>query len=309
MTLSSLADQIILMFLLMLIGFAVNKLNLMHEQTSSDLTNILLSIIGPCLIIKAFEQTFSINRFQELLFVGFGVTLTYLFQTIFAHFLFKTVADDNLHRIVEYSSVYPNVGFLGIPLAGSLFGTNGVFFAVVSLAIFNIFNWSHGVNIFRKAKEPPNLLKTIKQILINPNIIAIILGFIMFTFSVKLPTILDQAITYVGNANTPLSMIIVGNSLGNLHFDRKALNIPILISIFLRNLVFPIVSFFILSLTGINGVALSVSLLLAACPVASLGVLFTLQAHDDATAAISLMSISTIISLVTIPIVFAFTGL
>ena len=306
MTLSSLASQIVLMFLLMLVGFSVNKLNFMHEQTSNDLTNILLLIIGPCLIIKAFEQPFSLNRFHEFLFVGIGVIVTYIIQIVISHFLFKFSSDVNLRKIAEYSSVYPNVGFLGIPLAGSLFGSDGIFFAVVSLAVFNIFNWSHGVALFR---EKQNHLATLKQILINPNIIAIIIGLIIFIFSFHLPGILDQAITYIGNANTPLSMIIVGNSLAKLHFNRKAINLPIISCLILRNLIFPVISFFLLSFIGIRGTALSVSLLLAACPIASLGVLFTLQAHRDASPAISLMSLSTVLSLITIPIVFTICGL
>ncbi|MFD1670877.1 AEC family transporter [Agrilactobacillus yilanensis] len=307
MTLSGLANQIALMFILMAVGFVINKLHLMHEQTSDDLTNILLMIIGPCLIIKAFRQTFSASRLHELLFLGLAVLMVYAVAAILAGLIFKRVKNKNLQRIAIYSSVYPNVGFLGIPLAGALFGTQGVFYAVVSMAVFNIFNWSHGVSLFRTQQTKQTPWAMFKQIMLNPNIIAIIIGLIIFIGSIQLPSILSQAINYISDANTPLSMIIVGNSLAKLRFNRDALNLPILVGLSLRNLIFPIIAFYLMTALGVQGMGLSVSLLLAACPAASLGVLFTLQAHQDASPAISLMSLSTLMSLITIPIVFAIT--
>lgn len=309
MTLINLANQIVLMFLLMLVGFIINKVGFMHEQTSNDLTNILLSVIGPCLIIKAFHQSFSAQHLRELLVVGGGVLLVYLLFAILAHGLFHKVQDRNLRAIVEYSSVYPNVGFLGIPLTASLFGTKGVFFAVVSLAAFNIFNWSHGVTLFRLQSGAVPLRQTIKQIVVNPNIIAIVFGLLIFMTPLEFPNLLWQGVDYISAANTPMAMIIVGSSLANLHLNKEMLNKSILTGLLLRNILFPILAFFCLSLLGIKGLALSVSVLLAACPVASIGILFTLQAHRDASPAISLMSLSTLASLVTIPIVFLITGL
>ncbi|MFD0896314.1 AEC family transporter [Loigolactobacillus binensis] len=309
MTLSGLTSQVVLMFILMLVGFGVNKFGFMHEQTAADLTNILLLIVSPCLIVNAFEQRFSTQRLQALLFAGLAVLLFYFIQVVLSRLFFRHVAERNLRRIVTYSSIYPNIGFLGIPLASSLFGTNGVFFAVVSLAVFNIFNWSHGVALFREKAAQQSFATTLRKIILNPNIIAIVVGLLIFTFSFQLPHILDQAIVYVSNANTPMAMIVVGNSLADLHFDRQSLNKPILASLGLRNLGFPLLAFGLFKLLGLQGTGLAVSLLLAACPVASIGVLFTLQAHDDPSAGISLMSLSTILSLVTIPLVFAITGI
>ncbi len=307
MSITGLAGQIVLMFILMAVGFLVNKIGFLHVQTSDDLTNILLTVIGPCLIVKAFEQRFSQQRLHQLLIVGGAVIVSYLVQVVLSPLVFKKVSDDNTRHIMIYSSIYPNVGFLGIPLASALFGNNGVFFAVVSMAVFNIFNWSHGVTVFRKKVQ--SFWLVLKQIIINPNIIAIIIGMIIFVFSLHLPSLVDQAVSYIGSANTPLSMIVVGSSLANAKFDRKSVAPPVIGSILLRNLIYPILTLFILLLFKISGVALSVSLLLAACPVASLGVLFTLQAHRDVSPAVSAMSLSTILSLVTIPLVFGIAQL
>ncbi|WKF86171.1 AEC family transporter [Lacticaseibacillus pantheris] len=307
MSLSGLANQIVLMFGLMMVGFVINKLKFLHPVTTSDLTRILLTIIGPALIITAFDTPFSVERVRLLLIGSVAMIVMYLVQIICAHLVFFKVESPNLKRTAIYGSIYSNVGFLGIPLAGSLFGKTGVFFAVIAMAIFNVFNWSHGVSLFRTGGYGSPLVM-IKEILLNPNIIAIIIGLTLFLTSTHLPSTIYQAFTYVGNANTPLSMIIVGNSLGDLKINRKMINQPILIALVLRNLIFPVISIIILLFFHINGVASSVLLLMSACPVASLGVLFTLQVKGDVDPALTLMGTSTLLSLVTIPLVFALYG-
>ena len=299
MNVGQLINQIILMFGLMLIGVLINKLKFMHAQTSNDLTNVLLYIVSPCLIINAFEQPYSNDRIKQFLLAIVGVFLLYIIEIIVAKLVFGHLKDENLKRIAQYGSIYSNAGFMGIPLISSLFGAKGVFFAVVSLAAFNVFSWTQGVSLFKGEKTDW------KSILLNPNIIAIVLGALLFIFSIQIPNIPNQIIKYVGSVNTPLSMIVIGNSLANIKFTKDMLNKEIGLTILLRNLIFPIIGIFLLKLIGVTGIAFYTTIIMAACPVAGLVVLFTLQAHGDAAPAISAMSLSTILCLVTIPLVFA----
>ncbi|MQS76570.1 AEC family transporter [Companilactobacillus halodurans] len=308
MNIGQLINQIVLMFCLMLIGILINKLKFMHSQTSSDLTNVLLYIVSPCLIINAFEQPYSGDRIHQFLLAAASVIVLYVLEIIIAKLVFGRLNDKNLSRITQYGSIYSNAGFMGIPLISSLFGSQGVFFAVVSLAAFNIFSWTQGVSLF-KNEEVSVEKNNWWEILLNPNIIAIIVGAILFVFSIKIPDIPNQVVKYVGSVNTPLSMIVIGNSLANIKFTKDMLNKEIGLTIVLRNLLFPIIGIFILKLMGVTGIAFYTTIVMSACPAAGLVVLFTLQAKGDAAPAISLMSLSTILSLITIPLVFGIGGL
>ncbi len=307
MNLTQLTSQIILMFILMLVGLLINKLGFMHGDTSTDLTNILLYIVSPCLIVKAFEQTFSADRLQMLGRVILGIIVIYLLMIIVTQLVFKRVADENLRRIMRYGSVYSNAGFMGIPLTSSLFGSTGVFFAVASLAAFNIFSWTHGITLF--TGQQGSRRENVKQIILNPNIIAIVVGLILFITSIHLPTIANSAITYVSSINTPLSMIVIGNSLADVKLNRATLDKRLWWVLLLRNFLFPYLAIVVLQLMGITGVPLYTTVLMAACPVAGLVVLFTLKVHGDPGPAVSLMSVSTILSVISIPLVFALVNL
>ncbi|WP_334330058.1 AEC family transporter [Companilactobacillus sp. HBUAS59699] len=305
MNIGQITNQIVLMFCLMLVGVVINKFKFMHAQTSNDLTNILLYVVSPCLIINAFEQKYSSSRIKQFILVAIGILIFYIVAIIVSKLIFGRLKNDNLRRITQYGSVYSNAGFMGIPLTSALFGSTGVFFAVVSLAGFNIFSWTHGVSLFRSDEERIDY----KQVLLNPNLFAIVIGLIMFLFSLRLPGTLNQVVKYVGSINTPLSMIVIGNSLANIKLSKDMLNKNLGLTLILRNLIFPILMIFMLKFLGVTGIAYYTTIIMTACPVAGIVVLFTLQAHGDAGPAISLMSISTILSLITIPLVFAVGGM
>lgn len=308
MDLSLLFGQIILMFALMLVGILANKVKFMHEQTASDLTNVLLYIVSPCLIVQSFQKPYSANRIHIFLLLVVGVFLVYIVQIVVSKVLFKGLYDHNLQRIVKYGSIYSNAGFIGIPLASSLFGSTGVFYAVVPLAMFNIFNWTHGVKLLASDSEQ-NLIEKLKSILFNPNIIALFVGLMIFAFSIRLPSFLNQMVGYISSINTPVSMLVIGNSLANIVFKNFRLDRSLTLSLFLRNLVYPIVTSIIMHVFGVTGVPLATAILMMSCPVGGMVVLFTLQVHGKQEPAITLMAVSTMLSLITIPAVFLFNNL
>jgi predicted permease len=305
---TQLSNQIILMFILMAVGLLTNKLGFMHGQTATDLTNILLYIVSPCLIVNAFEQHFSASRLQALACVMLGILLTYGVMVVITQLVFKRVADANLQRIMRFGAVYSNAGFMGVPLASALFGSTGVFFAVASLAGFNIFCWTHGIALFTPHQADDHHVNW-RQILLNPNIVAIAVGLIIFVSAIQLPRLLNQTITYVSSINTPLSMIVIGNSLAAVKLNRHTLDRRLWWPLALRNVVFPLVCLLILQAFGVRGIPLYTTVLMAACPVAGNVVLFTLKAHGDTSPAVTLMSLSTILCMATIPLVFALSNL
>ncbi|MFT8477120.1 MAG: AEC family transporter [Liquorilactobacillus sp.] len=309
MNIDLLFNQIILMFGLMLVGVLTNKLKFLHEQTANDLTNILLYIVSPCLIIKSFETPYSASRVHIFLMIALGTFILYLVQIFLSSLIFKHVKDRNMRRISKFSSVYSNAGFIGIPLVSSLFGSSGVFYAVVPLIFFNLFNWTHGISMFVTSKTEHSISQKFRKVLSNPNIIAIILGLNIFYFSIELPALLNQIIKYISSINTPVSMFVIGNSLANISLKKCKLTRPIIISLILRNIFYPLLTLIIMPLLGISGLALSTIILMMACPVGGIVVLFTLQIHDNVSPAITLMGISTLLSLITIPFIFFISNL
>lgn len=303
----TLINQILVMFILMALGFLANKLRLLHEESVSDLTQILLMIIGPALIITALQRPSTSDSLHTLLLVGFGVFLLYVIEIVLAQLFFGKVKDRDSRRSAIFSSVYNNVGFIGIPLVTALFGLDGVFYAVTSMVVYNIFCWTHGIALFHKEKQP--LSDSLRSIILNPNVLAIILGLMLFLTSTSLPKIVVTSLTYLGNANTPLSMMVIGYTLADIRFSRQLLDKVVVLTVLCRNFLFSVFALFLFNWLSLKGIDYSASLLVAACPAPSMAVLFTLQVKGDTAYAAAEMGLSTALSLVSIPFLFFLASL
>ena len=302
MSMGQLTSQITVIFLLMLLGALVRKLNFLKTASISDLTNLLLYFIGPLVIIKAFERPFSISKLKIFFLVALALIITYIIMIVASHLLFRKITDQSHRAIANYGSIFSNCGFIGISLAQALFGSDGVFYAVISMMVFNIFSWTYGISLFGSSKQKKSDL--IKQAVLNPNIIAIVIGFVIFVLSIDLPNIANQFLDYTSASFTPLSMIVIGSNLAGMQVKNLKLPNYLWLSIFLRNLIYPLMTAIVLKLLNITSIPMLATVILAACPMAGVVSLFSLQTHGDAKTATITMSLSTILSLITIPVVF-----
>lgn len=303
---SGLVVQIANMFILMGVGFLIHKLHMMSEQTSKQLVNILFMVISPCVIVHSFQKDFSASRLHGLAVAFLLSMLFFAISSIVAKIIFLKVKEQTVRTISEFGAVYPNMGFLGIPLVQGTLGNAGVFFAAPMLAASNIFTWSIGVNLYRNHSGKRHASETVKKILLNPNIIAIAIGFIIFMGSIHLPDVATDCLSYISDANTPIAMFVVGDSLAEFHFSKTAFNPSVIVSLLLRNLLLPMCGAALFFTLGTGGVASEAILLLAACPSASMCVLFAIQEDMNPTAGISLMTMSTLLCILTIPLIFSF---
>lgn len=307
MSITQVASQIIIIFALMMVGALARECKFLSAKSVNDLTNIALYFLSPMVILHAFQQPFSMHRFHIFVLLVVGIFIGYAITIAIASVTFHWARDRNIRSILQYGSIYSNNGFMGIPLAQALFGQTGVFYGVASMIGFNVMSWTHGVGLFRGQQNHLSHLERLKRILLNPNIIAIILGLIIFTASIHLPSLVTSFLTYGSQAFTPLSMMIIGSNLVGIKLRDVKLNHWLIIALVFRNWVFPLINLVILRLMGITGVALITTVILAACPVAGLVVLFTLQAKGNSRPAVILMSVSTILSLITIPGIYLCT--
>ncbi len=295
------------MLLLMVIGLVCSRVGFLHKQTITDLTNILLYVVSPCLILNAFQQDYSAER-MALLGKLFGVMgIIFVLNILLAGLLFnkKTVPNVEERVVMKFGSAYTNAGFIGVPLAQAVNGQMGVFCAVPYLVLYNVFLWTHGITMFRNGKSSSarqNRGETLKKILLNPNILAAAAGILFFACRVKFPALIGQTVSHVANLNTALSMIVIGSNLAAV--DRKTIfsDRKVWVGTIIRNLIFPMLALLILLIFRLDTVAASTTLIEASCPVAGVAVLFSLLNEYDTDFPTRLMCLSTILSVVTVPL-------
>lgn len=304
MTLAVIAlNQILIMFLIMLLGFFCYKIKIINHETNRKLSDFLLLIVNPLLIFNSYQREFN----KELL-LGLEISFVLAFVShlvaIGAARLVirgKNKQDISLER---FSAVYSNCGFIGIPLINSLFGSEGVFYLTAYLTVFNVLIWTHGVVLMTGQKDMKAILKT----LISPTFIAIIAGLVLFLINVRVPEVLYRSMDYVASMNTPLAMIIAGATMAQSQLKKVLLKGRIYLVIIMKQLIIPAILVILFHKLPLDNMILTTTVIAAGCPVAATGMLFALRFNKNHLYASELYSVSTVTSLVTIPILMFFAG-
>ncbi|MGC6173200.1 AEC family transporter [Lacrimispora sp. 38-1] len=295
------ATKIIEMFIILIIGAGAYKTGIADAGTGSRLTSVLLKIISPCVILLSYQIDFDRERLY-----GLAITALLSFASFFIAIAVskiavpeKTSSDLAVERM---SIVYSNCGFIGIPLIDGILGAEGVFYMTAYLTVFNIFVWSHGIMLMSGKSE--SIKKTVRS-LINPSNAAILTGIILFLTGVKIPEIIREPVALIGGMNTPAAMLVSGINLAQSDFLGGLKNKRTYIVSISRLIVVPALTLLILLAAG-AGRSISVTILTAAaCPSGAMGTMFALQYKKNSQYASNLLTITTALSLITIPVIMA----
>ncbi|HYH02988.1 MAG TPA: AEC family transporter [Bacillota bacterium] len=290
--------QVLTLFLMMLVGFAARRLKYLNTEVNKGLTSLLLNITAPFMAMASFQFAFSPQMLREAGIVFVFAFAAHLLTIFLGKLLFFPISGDN-GKVLRFAAIFSNCGFMGYPIAASLFGERGVFFTSVYVAVFHLFIWTYGAFIFKGKMDRDAL----KNALLNPGVIAVFIGMFMFLFSIKLPVALAQTLQIVGSMTTPLSMIIVGALLADIKPADLFSGFSIYYGAVVRLLVIPLLGLAVLRWFGFEGILLGVCVMTLAMPVAAMTVPLAEQNNGDTIFSSRIVFISTIFSIVTIPMV------
>lgn len=292
-------NQIVIMFFIIIIGVIVYKIRLVDKETNRRLADLVLMLVNPLVIFISYQREFKANLLTGLLISLVLAFFTHIFGILVSNIVLRKKNHEGDIAIERFAVIYSNCGFIGIPLVNGIFGSEGVFYLTAYMTIFNLVSWTHGM-ITVSGK---NDIKSITKAILSPSVIATVSGFLFFIGKIMLPDILNQTLSYVGNMNTPLAMLVAGVTIAQTDFKQVLGKVRIYYISFFKLLLIPITVLFIFSLFNIPRIVLLTSVLAATCPTAASINLFALKFDKNYLYASELFGVTTILSLVTIPLV------
>ena len=220
----ALLTMIATLFVLLVVGFTVGKLNIVDEIASKRLSALIIKVAQPALIVNSLivmEYSWK-NLILGLKVLAFGF-VTHGFIAIIAYlacFRFKKLDE---RKITEFAIVFGNCGFIGIPILTSFFGPIGGFMTSFFIVSFNIIIWIWGIAIL--GRKRPDIKLTPKKALFNFGTVPSAIGFAIFMLpavakSFAIPEFLSSGLSYVSSLCTPVSMIIIGALLSRIKFKQ-----------------------------------------------------------------------------------------
>lgn len=293
---SNLIHLQITIFCLMMAGYILTKAKILTADARKPLSDLLINFILPCNIITSFMMEFN----KKIMIDCLAIFLVSIFIQIFVIFTskyFYPKTEQAKMPVLRYGTIVSNAGFMGSPIAQGIYGDLGLLYASVYLIPMRAVMWSFGVTCFTGTKGKG----VIKKILTHPCIIAVLIGMVLMITQVQLPVGIEQTIRYAGNANTALSMIVIGNILAEVK-PSEILDIKAWWFCLVRLVLIPLIVLAGCNLVGIDEMVKQVSVILAGMPAAATTAILAAKYDSDAHFAAKIVFLSTLLSMVTVPL-------
>lgn len=285
--------------ILVTIGFIAAKKGIFGQETRRDMTNLVIYVILPCNIFHSFETALTTDVLRQCAIVFVISIGAQVFYMILNKILYRRIPTER-RVVLRYATMVNNAGFMGLPVIGSVFGATGTLYGSIMLIPMRIFMWTIGLSLFTSSNKKQQL----KQLATHPAIWAVILGFAYLFAPFRLPAFLSGTINVVGSCLTAMSMIVVGSILSEIDF-KTILDKECFFYSAIRLLLIPASIYIVLRLLGVDPSVTGASVLSAAMPAATVTAMLAKKYEADSAFASKLIFVSTILSLITLPLIAA----
>ena len=291
------------LFLLLILGFVLFKCHIFDEYTNKKISALIVNVASPMLIISSIAGVEGSNKSIVFLMIGAGI-LMYIGFIILGKIINRIFPFPKKDwPVYECMVVFANTGFMGYPVLLDVFGQEAVFYASLIHMAFNFFVYTYAIMCLTKGDDSEFKLN-FKQLL-TPGIILIFVGIFIYLFDIQLPSVLMDTINSVGSLTAPLSMMMIGSSLA-VHPNKDSFtDWRSYVFAFVRLMIVPFVTMIMCRLLHIDAYYANITIITNAMPVGSMVLMLATQYNANVKIVTRNIVVSTLLSVITIPIVVA----
>jgi len=309
-------SQFLILFALIGTGYICKKNRLISNNMNEDLGNLVLFVSMPALIVHSMS-TFKFSKemmydIVSMLGISIGLYIFYILMSIIVPRVLGL--QDKERDIVEFATIFANTGFMGFPICYIFFGSEGLLYIVIINMFYDVFAWTYGVSILgrhslRDSQRDRRFSLAHMKGIVNPNIIAVLLGFALIVTAAKMPGPVLGYLDMLGKIATPLAMIFVGSMLADLKFAHIFTNKIIVAESLIKLVALPLMVFGLCWAIGLSGMLLSIPVLATAMPAAASTPILAEKYGNDRYFASKIVFVNTLLSIVTIPLIVSILSL
>jgi predicted permease len=287
------------LLLLLVIGAFLRRFGIFTGQTKAFLTDFVIYVTLPCSIILSFRMDIDSTVLVSFALVLVVSVVIQLFCMLLGVLLYRRQSAPR-RSVLRYGILVSNAGFMGLPIAGELFGSGGLMFASIYLIPQRIVLWTAGISCF--SHEDVSWKQTVKKIAIHPGLVSVYIGLLVMFFNPPIPVFIEKTMASIGSCTTPLSMMLIGSIVGEMDRTQMRIDWFSLGYSAIRLGLIPLAAYLGCRAFSIDPLITSVSVLLAGMPVGSTTAIIAAKYGGDAPFASQLVTISTVLSMVSIPL-------
>lgn len=298
------AMQVAILYIIVAVGFICDRVGLYTEKAARLTNDLLFYIVTPAIIVQSFTAiAYTPESLRNLLLSFLGGAALHVAAILISLPFFRK-GDKRTANVYKFACVYGNVGYMALPLAAAVLGSEGVFFCSGVLIPFNIFAFTHGVHLMTSTLGEKTKFD-VKSLILNPGAISVVIGMPLFLLHITLPRILAEPVSYIASLNTPLAMLMFGTYLSKTDLRKMFFRKETYFVAFLKLIVLPAVMLGGLKLLGVPPVLCTALLISASAPTANNTVMFATKYGNDTAAASQTIAVVSFLSVLTMPLFIA----
>lgn len=298
-------EVMVMLFTMVILGYAACKLGYMGDKFDKKLSSIVVDITCPLLVLSSVMGDEMPDRSLILPLVGVGF-LTYIILLVFGFWVPRFISKNHDDQgMIGFSLMFANVGFIGYPIVASIFGPKAVFYAALLNVPNNFFIFTAGVML---VKGEYSIRQFNPKVLLSPALIGAFIAALLVAFGVHTPEMIARPITMVGNITVPAALMIIGSSMARLPLREIIGSGKVYATSFLRLVIVPLSVYFLFRLCGVNTLINNINTVVMAMPVASFGTMFCMKYGRNPSLMTEATFITTLFSIITIPLITLLFG-
>lgn len=297
------------LFAILFTGWFLRKINFIDDKMNRSMNKLIVYFAYPCMIVHNIGSLDMSSRILMQFLTAFVISLVcfYIYGAITYGYsrLRRFPADEA--NVLEFSMAAPNNGFMGFPVAVLFFGQTGLLLMLAHNAAMNFFIFTYGTKLMRRNYEgrrkatPKGIFKATVKLLLNPNILALIIGFIISLCGGLIPEAVDEYLLYLGNVSTPMAMIFIGSTLTKCRFRDIIRSLATIEASLMKLIWLPVITIGLVYFLPVSAIIKCIVVLGICFPTAATVSMLAEQEGQNEAAASKVLFLSTVVSIVTIP--------
>ncbi len=295
-------EVMLTLFAIVVVGYVIGKLGYLGGDFDRQLSRLVINITCPALILSsAMTGNLPDRRFILPLLLVSVVTYAVLTAIAFVlpRYLTSRKSDEGT---VGFALLFGNVGFMGYPVVDSIFGHEAVFYAAV-LNVVNTFAVFTVGTILITGRNDVEGSRFQKKVLYSTPMIAAYLTILIVALGIDgIPGCVSQPLTMIGSITVPAALLIIGSSMSQLSLRTMLGNRTVYATSLFRLVLLPVAVYFLCRIIGFSDFVVNINTIVIAMPVATYGTILCLKYGKDTTMMTEVTFITTLLSMLTIPV-------
>ncbi len=296
--------QMLALLLMIGTGYLITKRGMMDEHTNGQISKMIVNVFNPLLFLASAANSIgmvSVGTMFLISMIAMGMFVFFIVVGMLLTPFFDRNPDQR--KLFQMMFVFSNLGFIGIPVVSSILGSEYVVYVTEFLVVYNIVFYTYGMMVMDERFSVSSL-----KAMVNPGTICCVLAMGIIGFEIQLPDFIKTAVTYLGNAASPLALVLVGFTLAHSDLRKIFGKFQLYLFSFVKLLVLPLLMLPVLRLITDDAAVISVCMLMFGMPVGNMTLILGNERGIDGTMCSAAIILSTVLCVFTVPILLMVTS-